>query len=394
MSRVVEDESYSLIETRGLAELMSTAEMNELILPFPAKSSFWRRVSGHGRCIQGVDGSSTHRGTLAYSFDFQLAVGTPVKAVRGGWIAAVVSHFGKGGAKQYLAPRANFVAVKHDDGSYARYYHLKKKGVPHSLGTRVEAGQVVGYSGNTGYTGGPHLHVDVVNILPEETSLLKHGTEILPSIAAAFSMRLPKKPLKGSLCYFSDAVEDWAAIARRHRKDDESVEIIGLADRDPTNTFASRIASLVACGCSAVIIANHNSGPELFAMGGCESPTEAPAVLVSKETAAQLKKLLSKKKPVNLELSAHPAVVNARTIEEMARDVDEGAQMPLSCEYGPQLRYVTRTLPVKFLYGTKQQGVVPKRGKIYPPPTVCGCGGGPPRDRTTTKKKSKKAPKK
>ena len=50
---------------------------------------------------------------LCYSFDFKLAEGTPVLAVRGGTIAAVVTHFSGGGAKAHLAPRANFVAVRH-----------------------------------------------------------------------------------------------------------------------------------------------------------------------------------------------------------------------------------------------------------------------------------------
>ena len=88
---------------------------------YPSRFAAYRLATGHGRCIQGVNGQSTHRGTLCYSFDFKLAVGTPVLAVRGGVVAAVVDHFAGGGAKAHLAPRANFVVVRHRDGSYARY---------------------------------------------------------------------------------------------------------------------------------------------------------------------------------------------------------------------------------------------------------------------------------
>lgn len=111
---------YDLIETQGLSDLLDSSSLAVLRLPYAGKSAAWRFVSGHGRCIQGVNGLSTHRGTLAYSFDFKLAVGTPVRAVRAGWAVAAVSHFTAGGARAHLAPRANFVAIKHVDGSYAR----------------------------------------------------------------------------------------------------------------------------------------------------------------------------------------------------------------------------------------------------------------------------------
>ena len=56
-------------------------------------------------------------------------------------------------------------AVRHDDGSYARYYHLRTDESLFKVGDSVEAGQHIAFSGNTGYTGGPHLHLDVVNLL-------------------------------------------------------------------------------------------------------------------------------------------------------------------------------------------------------------------------------------
>jgi len=56
---------------------------------------------------------------------------------------------------------ANYVLVLHDDGSIASYVHLKHKGALVSVGDRVEAGQDIGLSGNTGWSRGAHLHFSV-----------------------------------------------------------------------------------------------------------------------------------------------------------------------------------------------------------------------------------------
>jgi murein DD-endopeptidase MepM/ murein hydrolase activator NlpD len=58
-------------------------------------------------------------------------------------------------------PRANYVRILHEDGSMGLYAHLDYKGVRVSPGDRVERGERIGRSGNTGYSTGPHLHFAV-----------------------------------------------------------------------------------------------------------------------------------------------------------------------------------------------------------------------------------------
>ncbi len=41
------------------------------------------------------------------------------------------------------------------------YWHLQKDGVLVNIGDTVKQGQLIGYSGNTGYTAFPHLHFQV-----------------------------------------------------------------------------------------------------------------------------------------------------------------------------------------------------------------------------------------
>jgi murein DD-endopeptidase MepM/ murein hydrolase activator NlpD len=54
--------------------------------------------------------------------------------------------------------RANYIRILHDDGSMAVYAHLAPEGTQVRPGQRVRRGERIGLSGNTGYSGGPHLH--------------------------------------------------------------------------------------------------------------------------------------------------------------------------------------------------------------------------------------------
>jgi murein DD-endopeptidase MepM/ murein hydrolase activator NlpD len=55
----------------------------------------------------------------------------------------------------------NYVFVKHDDGTVAFYAHLQQGSVVVQIGEHVEIGQRIAASGNSGTTGGAHLHFGV-----------------------------------------------------------------------------------------------------------------------------------------------------------------------------------------------------------------------------------------
>lgn len=91
--------------------------------------------------------------------DFALPEGTPVLAARAGKVMQVQGNFsGNGQDPARDRDRANFIRVLHEDGSMAVYAHLRENGVLVRSGQRVEAGQRIGVSGNTGYSTAPHLH--------------------------------------------------------------------------------------------------------------------------------------------------------------------------------------------------------------------------------------------
>ena len=121
---------------------------------FPYDESAPRLVSS------GVGDSGSHSGRNRYSYDFVMPVGTEVLSAREGVVARVLDGYTDGGRDDRFRNRANAVLLLHEDGSFAEYGHLEP-GVPVEVGQRLAAGDVLGRSGNSGYSSGPHLHFAV-----------------------------------------------------------------------------------------------------------------------------------------------------------------------------------------------------------------------------------------
>ena len=86
--------------------------------------------------------------------------GTAIFAAREGIIYNFKDDSDVGGPFAKYKNKANYIIVKHTDGSFGCYWHLKKEGVVIKKGI-VEKGQLIGYSGATGFTLQPHLHFSV-----------------------------------------------------------------------------------------------------------------------------------------------------------------------------------------------------------------------------------------
>ena len=94
-----------------------------------------------------------------YAIDLIVPEDTPVLAARGGVVMQTEFAFDRSGSsREKFAARANLIRILHDDGSMGVYAHLRENGVMVRVGQRVELGELIGYSGNTGYSTGPHLH--------------------------------------------------------------------------------------------------------------------------------------------------------------------------------------------------------------------------------------------
>jgi murein DD-endopeptidase MepM/ murein hydrolase activator NlpD len=109
--------------------------------------------------LQGYNGSYSHKGQ--YALDFRLRKGNSVLAAREGIVSNVEDNNSKGGPFKKYSNKGNYVIIMHDDGTYAAYWHLSHKKVFVKKGDAVLKGQLIGLSGNTGYSSSAHLHFDV-----------------------------------------------------------------------------------------------------------------------------------------------------------------------------------------------------------------------------------------
>lgn len=99
-----------------------------------------------------------------YGIDFACAVGTDIRAIGDG-VVRWADWNQKLGANQWMIiPGATgsgiFVVIDHGNGYVSLYCHLDS--TPMNVGQRVTAGSIIGKSGNTGNSTGPHLHLEVV----------------------------------------------------------------------------------------------------------------------------------------------------------------------------------------------------------------------------------------
>ena len=114
------------------------------------------------RVNQGYNGSFSHYGQDAYALDWTMPEGTPVCAARDGVVVEARAESNEGGGDRAYADKANQVFIRHDDGTIAMYLHFRHRGLIVRAGQRVTAGEVIGYSGNTGFSTEPHLHFAVI----------------------------------------------------------------------------------------------------------------------------------------------------------------------------------------------------------------------------------------
>lgn len=108
-----------------------------------------------------------HRGT-----DFAAAIGTPILATADGTVTKSERRGGNG----------NYVKIQHNETYETQYLHMKARNV--KVGQRVSQGDVIGWIGMTGNTGGPHVCY----------RFWKNGKEVDPfKDDTPFSQPLPKE---------------------------------------------------------------------------------------------------------------------------------------------------------------------------------------------------------
>ncbi len=120
------------------------------LLPWTANVTFM--------VTQGHNGGS-HTGVGAWAWDFATPIGTPIRAAHVGTVRLVKGNSTGGGCNAAYANDANYVIVDQGNGFESLYLHLSSITV--GTGQAVQRGDLVGYSGQTGWSCGPHLHFQI-----------------------------------------------------------------------------------------------------------------------------------------------------------------------------------------------------------------------------------------
>jgi murein DD-endopeptidase MepM/ murein hydrolase activator NlpD len=124
---------------------------------------FCHPLKGSGYLSQGIR-SGTHQGRTEYAYDLAVSIGSPVYAMHRGRVIAREDRYPDDGGGRGKISKFNYIWLEHEDGYRSAYLHLQQgfgRKVSLREGTWVRAGQMIGYSGNSGWSTAPHLHIEV-----------------------------------------------------------------------------------------------------------------------------------------------------------------------------------------------------------------------------------------
>ena len=121
---------------------------------------------------QGYNGKFSHQNEFA--LDFNLKMGAPILAAREGIAVLVISNNTSTCPDISCAKYNNKIVIMHSDGTFADYSHLRFQGAAVKKGDYIRTNQLIGYSGNTGFSSGPHLHFSVfINRITGKRTFIK-----------------------------------------------------------------------------------------------------------------------------------------------------------------------------------------------------------------------------
>lgn len=189
-----------------------------------------RRTSGFGMRRHPILGyRRMHSGD-----DYAARYGTPIYAVSDG----VVSYAGRHGG------HGKYVRIKHGGGTGTGYAHMSRIAV--NSGTRVSAGQVIGYVGSTGLSTGPHLHFEVYRknraINPRNVRFLSRP-QIAGKELARFKAFLAKLKSVEPGAALEDIAPTEEVEAEPTREIDRLAHNRGVIAPAPDRTSARRVAA-------------------------------------------------------------------------------------------------------------------------------------------------------
>src|SRR5215471_17648114 len=144
-----------------LLSLPSLAQVGPASIPVPLEPPQVGVPFGCGMSfpVSQVHNVGSHVGNDSWAWDFRRPEGTPVVAALDGVVRLARGDSDEGGCDPSMARKANYVVIESEGGLELQYLHFSSVSV--TAGQRVHRGELLGYSGKTGWACGAHLHFKV-----------------------------------------------------------------------------------------------------------------------------------------------------------------------------------------------------------------------------------------
>ena len=144
-----------------LGDISKRIDTIELDLPFPKNQKF--------TIIQENSTNFTHNSDWSrYALDFDLKTNDTICSATDGFVVGVVDKYKHAGTGSEWRPYGNFLTIYDpNSGLFTQYVHIVENGSLVKIGDKVNRGQKIALSGNTGQSTEEHLHfsslVPVIN---------------------------------------------------------------------------------------------------------------------------------------------------------------------------------------------------------------------------------------
>lgn len=173
------------------------------ILRWPFSNNQMEGCKAYGKSLGNINCITQYFGNTPFStknpqvysgrghngVDFRSSVGTKIQTALSGTVVETGNTDSQKGCYSY----GKWVLVKHNNGLSTLYAHLSYISVRE--GKTVSTGDVIGFSGNTGYSTGPHLHFTV--FASQGVKVVRLGD--VKKITNCGNVRIPVAPLDAYL---------------------------------------------------------------------------------------------------------------------------------------------------------------------------------------------------
>ena len=130
------------------------------------EESFWLYAKPFPKEIEVIEStdSPAHFGPYCHAIDYLMPDGSQILAPKTGVVVYKQDDSNKGGPSREFEHDLNYITIAHGNNEYSQLCHIRYKGTLVKVGQRVEEGQLVAYTGSTGWCYEPHLHFMVFKL--------------------------------------------------------------------------------------------------------------------------------------------------------------------------------------------------------------------------------------